>query len=380
MIIGKKDIFKMIGVFVLSACAVFVCSLFFNYNVDLKGIDGLIREGFMRQLYEAQIMQGKVVCAVSGGCLLLTTVVTLFFYIQQYIDSHRKELGILKALGYSNLKIVGGFWRFGLCVLLGTALGFVGAWCMMPKFYEVMNEDGLLPKTDIHFHFAMVFSLILLPAAFFALLSVGFGYIKVKTPVMSLLKKKENRRVVSAKKESDKPFLQELKKSTLRQRKTLVFFIAFASFCYASMMQMSASMKDLSSFMMAAMILGIGILLAVVTLLLAVAAVLSGNKKNIAMMRAFGYSFAECRRAILSGYRPVAYIGFIVGTLYQYVLLRLMLSLVFRDVLNVPEYSFDVPNCLITLMSFAVVYELFMYVYANRIRKISVKEIMLDVD
>ena len=370
----------MAGVFILSACAVFVCTMFFNYNADLKGIEDMIVEGLMRQLYEAQIMQGKVICAVSGGCLLLTTVVTIFFYIEQYVDSHRKELGILKALGYSNWKIVGGFWRFGFSVLLGTALGFAGAWCMLPKFYEAMNEDGLLPETNIHFHFVIVFGLILLPAAFFALLSVCYGYIKVKTPVMALLKKKENGRVISAKKQSDNPFLQELKKSTLRQRKTLVFFIAFASFCYASMMQMSASMKDIASIMMAAMMLGIGILLAVVTLLLAVATVLAGNKKNIAMMRAFGYSFAECRRAILSGYRPVAYIGFAVGTLYQYGLLRLMLSLVFRDVLYVPEYSFDVPNCLITLLSFAVVYELFMYAYANRIRKISVKEIMLDAD
>ncbi len=33
----------------------------------------------------------------------------------------------------------------------------------------------------------------------------------------------------------------------------MVFFIVFASFCFSSMLQMSASMKDLSSEMMGAM-------------------------------------------------------------------------------------------------------------------------------
>lgn len=380
MIVGKKDIFKMVGIFILSACAVFVCTLFLNYNADLKGIRDLIAEGPMQQLFEALVMTGKVVCAISGGCLLLTTVVMLFFYIKQYIDIHRKELGILKALGYSDWHIARGFWRFGFSVLLGTAAGYAGAWCMMPKFYAVQNEDHMLPEFGIRFHPLPALCLTLLPAAFFAVLSILYGYIRLKTPVLALLKEREGGRIVRLKKETEKPFLKELGRSTLLQRKTLVFFIAFAAFCYADMVQMSASMKDLSSFMMAAMILGIGILLAVVTLFLAVTTVLSGNRKTIALMRAFGYSFKTCRRAILGGYRPMAYIGFAVGTLYQYILLRLMVSVVFRNVENVPEYGFDVPVCLFTLLSFAVLYEFFLYVCANRIRKISIKEIMLDVE
>lgn len=380
MIVGKKDIFKMVGIFILSACAVFVCTLFLNYNADLKGIENLIAEGPMRQLYEALVLTGKVVCAVSGGCLLLTTVVMLFFYIKQYIDIHRKELGILKALGYSDWHVARGFWRFGFSVLLGTAAGYAGAWCMMPKFYAVQNEDHMLPEFGIRFHPLPALCLTLLPAAFFAVLSILYGYRRLKTPVLALLKEREGGRVIRPKKESEQPFLRELSKSTLLQRKTLVFFIAFSSFCYADMVQMSAGMKDLSSFMMAAMILGIGILLAVVTLFLAVSTVLNGNKKTIALMRAFGYSFKTCRSAILGGYRPMAYIGFAVGTLYQYILLRLMVSVVFRNVENVPEYHFDVQVCLLTLVSFAVLYEFFLYVCANRIRKISIKEIMLDAD
>lgn len=50
--------------------------------------------------YNAQVSTAKVVCLVSGGCLLITSVVMLIFYSKHYIDSHKKELGILKALGY----------------------------------------------------------------------------------------------------------------------------------------------------------------------------------------------------------------------------------------------------------------------------------------
>ena len=87
------------------------------------------------------------------------------------------------------------------------------------------------------------------------------------------------------------------------------------------MTQMSFSMKDLSSEMMGVMMLVIGLVLAFTTLFLAITTVINGNTKTIAMMRVFGYSQKECCRAILGGYRPLSYIGFIIGTVYQYGLL-----------------------------------------------------------
>lgn len=95
-------------------------------------------------------------------------------------------------------------------------------------------------------------------------------------------------------------------------------------------------------------------------------------------MRVFGYSHRECCKALLGGYRPVAWIGFAVGTVYQYVLLRMMVDIVFRDVENVPVYEFDFPVMFISLAFFLVIYEAVMHAYAGRIRKISVKEIMLE--
>lgn len=376
MIVGIKDIFKMIGIMIISCCAVWVCGLFLNYNMDLLEIEHLVEAGQMQVMYDAVKMTGIVVCGVSGGCLLITSVVMLIFYIKNYIDTHGKELGILKALGYSNFNIASRFWVFGLSVFVGTSVGFLGAFAMMPKFYEVQGKDKFLPEVTLHFHPELVVYLILLPTLFFAGVAVLFALLKLNMPVLQLLKGKVETRVKKAKKDTDLPFLMELKKGTLRQKKTLVFFMGFATFCYAAMMQMSFSMDELASVMMAVMTLAIGILLACVTLFLAATTVINSNMKTIAMMKVFGYSLKDCNTAILSGYRPVAYIGFAIGTMYQFVLLKVTVSVVFKDVENIPEYNFDVQAFIITLISFAVLYELIMYFYVRRIKKITIKEIM----
>ncbi len=74
----------------------------------------------------------------------------------------------------------------------------------------------------------------------------------------------------------------------------------------------------------------------------------------------------------------MSYIGFVIGTVYQYGLLRLMVDIVFKDFESVPEYKFDFPVMLISLVCFITIYEVLMYVYSEKIKKISVKEIMIE--
>ena len=42
MIIGIKDLYKLLGISVIACCAVFVCTLFLNYNIDVAGIEDQI--------------------------------------------------------------------------------------------------------------------------------------------------------------------------------------------------------------------------------------------------------------------------------------------------------------------------------------------------
>lgn len=378
MIISIKDIYKMIGMLIVSFCAVIVCAMFINYYLDLISVEDLITTNISKVFYDAQCSTSKVVSGLSGGCLLLTTVVLLCFYIGHYIDTHQKQLGIMKALGYTRFSIAKDFWVFGLPIFTGTALGYLGAHLLMPKLYEIQNKDGYLPDVPISFHPGLCISLIFVPTAFFSLLAIVYSFFKLKTPALWLIREQSTRNVVTAKRDTDMSFLRELEKSNVRQKKSLVFFITFAVFCFAAMTQMSCSMDELASRMMGIMIMTIGIVLAIVTLFIATTSVIKANRKTITMMKVFGYSAKECSKAVLSGYRPWAYLGFVLGTIYQYVLLKIMVTIVFEDVAGMPEYEFDIPVMLITSVVFFILYETIMFSYTKKMEKLSVKEIMLD--
>ena len=122
----------------------------------------------------------------------------------------------------------------------------------------------------------------------------------------------------------------------------------------------------------------IGLILAFLSLLLSLSEVVKGNSKTVAMMRIMGYDNASCSKTVLGAYRPFACVGFIIGTLYQYGLLKLVVTFVFSNVENMPEYNFDWLNLLITLASFVVIYEMIMLLFSLRIKKLSLKSVMAE--
>ena len=379
MVIGIKDLAKLFAITIVSCCAVFVCSLFLNYNIDVVGIKDEITTPQGMIMYDAQVASGKVVVGVSGDCLVVTTVIMLIFYVKNYIDSHGKELGILKALGYSRFHVAKHFWIFGMSVLIGSVLGYIGAFVYMPTFYEVQNNKGLFPQMSPQLHLLLAFSLIILPTVFFMLLAVLYAFFKMKSPAISLPKEVQKVKVkISNDEKKEFPFLMDLRKNTLRSRKILVFFVGFSAFCFSAMTQMSMSMDDLASESFSWMIISIGLILAFMTLLMSLTSVVKANTKTIAMMKVFGYSEKECSHSILGCYRPVSYIGFAIGTAYQYFLLRIMVDVVFADFENMSEYGFDYKALAISLVTFVAAYEFILYFYSRKIGKLPVKSIMLE--
>ena len=377
VMISFKDILKTVGIIAMTMCAVFVATLFINYSFDLKGISDLIVTPEMKSFYDAQAMTSKVVVGVTGGCLLLTTIVTLFFYIKIYIDNHKSELGILKALGYSNFSISKKFSIFGLSVFIGTTIGFIAAWIMMNYYYDVQLEDGYLPTFEPTFHPELIIYLIVIPTIVFGLLSCLYASFKLKKKALDLIKGTEKHKFKKIKDEDNKTFLEQLRISTFKEKKSLIFFIGFSVFCFADLIQMGFSMNDLASPLMKWIMYIIGILLSGVTMLLAMNTLIKNQKKNIGMMRVFGYHMNECRKYILDSYRKAAYIGFMLGTIYQYVLLKIMVEVVFKDI-DVPDYSFNFKLFFITLGIFVVIYELLIRHYSKKVNNIPIKEIMLD--
>lgn len=382
MVISLKDGIKLVGVAIVCFCAVFVCTFFLNYYADAVGIaDSITAE--LQTLYDAQIATAKVVCFVTGGVLCLIAVIMTVFYIKLFVDGNAKRFAVLKAMGYSDGRLAASFWVFGLSVLIGAALGCGAGYAIMPKIYELMTINGL-PHIEIGFHAWVPVVLVLALSIVFAAISIGYARMALRKNIWAMMRGNNSKsscgnNVTSKTKLSykDRPFKTDMALSVLRSKKSSVFFVTLSSFCFSAMLQMGMSMRTLSSVTMGVIMFAIGMVLAVTTLIMAVTTVINRNALNIAVMKAFGYTVKERVLAVLIGYVPFAFLGFGLGTVYQYGLLKIMVEIVFSNVAAVPDYSFDVPMFFITLASFIVAYALTVAFYARRISKISV-EIMSE--
>ncbi len=378
MTVSLKDSLKFFGIIATMCCAAIVCNLFLNYDIDLRAIESRVPEA-AQTLYEALKLTDIATCAISGVALVLTSVVMLVFYIGQYISAHSQRFGILKALGYSDFKIAIKCVVFGFCVLIGVVAGLAISWAIMPKFYELQNTgEANLPEVVMHFHPLLFVLLLVLPVLFFSALSVGIALHKLRLPALSLIRgegtPRKSKKVRERKKE--RSFIGELGINVLNDKKLLAFFVAFGGFCFSAMMQMGLSMKDYASDMMGVMILIMGLVLAFVSLYLAMSTVIGGNRKKIAMLKVMGYSLSECALAVLALYHIPAFIGFAIGSAYQYGILVVMVNIVFASFESVPTYSFDWATFGMCLAVFAVAYELLNLVYMFVIGRTSVKEVM----
>ncbi len=380
MIISIKDSLKLIAVAVICFCAVFVCTFMLNFYMDVLPLEDEVSQA-SQLLFNAQIATAKFVAAISGGFLGAIAVVMTAFYIKLYVDGHAKQLGILKAMGYSDLKLCIKFWIFGLCVLIGCVLGFAAGFLAIPYVYEGMRIEGM-PDIPINFHPVLFICLVAVPPIVFAFVSCFIAYFKLRRPVGEMLKglsktkiKKQSRNEKCSKERS---FLVEMGIKSVTTKKMLTFFIVFASFCFSAMVQMGLSMDELTPGLMGKLILVIGLVLSAVVMVMAVTSLLNGNIKSVSMMKAFGYSLKECVLSVFTGYAPFALIGFVIGTAYQYGLLILMVNVIFKDVGEIPEYTFNVPVLFITLAVFIICVALVMSVCTFKIRKVSVKEVMQE--
>lgn len=379
MVISIKDLRKLFVVAVISFCAALVSALFVNFYLDIQKLDVQNLSASAQAYYDAQLLLAKLVSLVSGGVLSFLAVLMLFFYIKQFIDSHRAELGILKALGYQNFRLAKHFWVFSFSVFIGSLLGFLSSFILMQDFYDLRNQKSILPVIDIHFHWELFVGLVLLPTILFAILAVGYAALRLNQPSLYLLRRAALPpvKLKHPKNQKARPFLQELSSSVFYQRKLLIFFVLFSAFSFAAMMQLALGMKDFIDGSIQAMMMLIGIILSTAILLLCLGTVMQENKANLALMKAFGYSQKECDQVILTRYRVVAYIGFTLGTVYQYALMKLLLKLITKDIKGVPDYSFDGVLCLIVFIAFVAFYEFLVWYYVHQLRSLTIKEIML---
>ncbi len=375
MIISVKDLLKLFGISIVCCCAVFVCTFMINFYIDAQNLSNVPEN--LQPLYEAQLLTAKFTSAITGGFLGLIAVVMLFFYIKLFISSHSIQLGILKAMGYSNTQLALRFWVFGFSVFIGTALGYGLGHAFMPMIYKSLTIDGL--SISVNYHVGLLFAFVVAPTVIYGVLACVFALFSLKEPVTSLMRgRSEKVKKVKSGKSKDRPFLKEMFFKSVTSKKLVTFFITFGAFCFSAMVQMAFSMKEVSAESFADLILVIGLVLTVVVSFMSVTTLVNANTENISIMKAMGYSLKECVFALFGGFIPFLLLGFAIGTVYQFGLLSLMVNVIFADVDTVISYSFDVPLMFITFAAFIVFYAALILIYSLKMSKISVKQTAED--
>lgn len=377
-----KDLYRLVVVSVISFCAVFVTNLFLNFYLDISLLDQTNWLPEIQAAYDAQVAISWLIASISGAVLSLTSMLLLFFYIRQFIDQHKPELGILKAMGYKNWEIARKFWIFSLPVGLGTGVGYLSSFAMMPHFYQLRNQSGVLPEITIMQHWSLFLFLVVLPTLAFTALAVLCASYYLRLPALDLLKRvsssqKSPKRKATKKIRKDRPFLKDFSASLLWSRKLLIFFVIFGSMCFSAMIQLSFGMKELTDETIQSMMMSIGTVLSVAILYLSLGVLLQENQETLAIMKVFGYSRNECHKSLFAPYRILAFLGFVLGTGYQYGIMQLLLRLMEKSIAQKVDYDFDFGVCLMTLLVFALVYEGLIYLSSRRLDQLTIKQVML---
>ena len=377
-----KDLYRLVVVSIISFCAVFVTNLFLNFYLDIRLLDQTNWSPEIRVVYDAQVAISWLIASISGAVLSLTSILLLFFYIRQFIDQHKPELGVLKALGYKNWEIARKFWIFSLPIGLGTGAGYFSSFVMMPHFYQLRNQSGVLPEITIRQHWSLFLFLVVLPTLSFAALAVLYASYCLRLPALDLLKRvspsrKSPKRKTVKQIRKGRPFLKDLSASLLWSRKLLIFFVIFGSMCFSAMIQLSFGMKELTDETIQIMMMSIGTVLSVAILYLSLGVLLQESKETLAIMKVFGYSRNECHKSLFAPYRFLAFLGFVLGTGYQYGIMQLLLRLMEKSIAQKVDYDFDFGVCLMTLLVFVLVYESLIYLSNRRLDQLTIKQVML---
>lgn len=211
-----KSLLKMYGIVLLTFGSIAVSTIFLNYALDLGALD-IPQNPQFKIIYDAQLSMSKVVVCCAGGILSLIALIMLLFSISHYISQNKPNMGVLKAIGYTEKKIAKQFFVFGLPVFVGTLLGYIFGMCVSSPFYASMTEyEEMLPT--LGFHPVVPLTLVVLPSVLFAVLSVVFAMLKLRDEPLSMIKgmrkiKVTMRNIKFQKTHQELPFLSGLKKA-----------------------------------------------------------------------------------------------------------------------------------------------------------------------
>jgi hypothetical protein len=381
--VSIKAVSKLLSIIILSFCAVFICSVFLSLYIDLAAIETLLETPESFIVFEMLITTSKITLASAGGIIGAVILIVLLFSIARFISESSAQLGVMKALGYNENRLAFSFAQFGIAVAIGSAAGYIGSCCLGQVFYNAFDAEKALPVEIVfHFHIIVPVITVVMPSLLSAVAAVLYAKVALKKRPLLLMSGAKNEKISKLTEKlqtakSDRTFITILRSNMLFSNLVLIFFIGFAAFGFSMQTQMAFTMYNANggSLFMPIVFVAFGLVMGFVTLLLALSFMYNKNGKYLALLKAFGYCSSEANNMLFGGYRIVTYIGFAIGTVYQYFFFVLIIGF-FADAGVEQTVDFSIAGFFITLAVFVAAYELIMLLYKRKIAKSSMSQIM----
>ncbi|MDR2888464.1 MAG: ABC transporter permease [Lachnospiraceae bacterium] len=185
---------------------------------------------------------------ILGGIALLLVIIT----ITQQIKTEQHNLGVLKAMGYTNIQISAKYLGYFFLILAAAVIGYLVGHLLTGSFYGLQVARFNLPfiKGPINYGNLLVMGVI--PAAAITLLAFLTSIMKVRRPALHLIKDiniKKNGITVRRrnKKITDRNYLAGIRKIILFSNLLLFVFILFGGFALGVQIQFAYTTYNMTA-------------------------------------------------------------------------------------------------------------------------------------
>ena len=144
------------------------------------------------------------------------------------------------------------------------------------------------------------------------------------------------------------------------------------------MLQLALSLQDMMDVALQVMMIGIGLILSLSIFYLALLTLLSRHKDSVAILKAMGYSQRDCLSVTLHPYYGVVMLGFLLGSAYQFGIIRLILWLVVGQGSQMGHSGFNWVNFVLAGFLLVIVYTGFNVYFSRRLAQVPIKAILLS--
>ena len=177
-----------------------------------------------------------VILSFSISILSSMVLLLIFISISESIKEDYKHLGVLKALGYTNIEISRQYLNYFIIVTIPACLGYIIGKIAVYPFFTTLYSAFSIPFLEVSY-FDNIWYLVFIPAILMTIFAFIYSIVKVKNPALDMIKGSNHlkgniiiRKINNLNKERN--FLKQTRKILLFSRISIIFFVAFSGFAF----------------------------------------------------------------------------------------------------------------------------------------------------